>query len=240
MITTAPKNLKIIKKIPSQIIFKKGEQQIIFTEEIQNSKIILEENAKITFICFLTKGWKEKKHLTFHLKGKHAQVNFFAIIIGKDKNNFPLETISLHTSPQTNAFYHVRTALFDSSRIDYIGNIQIKENAQQVNSYLAHHTLMLSPNASVHTIPCLEIEADDVKAGHAATIGQIEEDQLFYLLSRGINRKTAENLLIKSFFKKEIGKISDKAIRCYICEKIDQEIELQVWETYGINCQEYV
>ena len=110
--------------------------------------------------------------------------------------------------------------MFDQSEVDYKGNITIKPKANLTNAYLAHHTLMLSKNAKTHTIPSLEIQADDVKAGHAATIGNVDEDLIFYLESRGLDKKSAQNLLIKSFMENDIKKIPDKKIQTILKKEI--------------------
>ena len=79
---------------------------------------------------------------------------------------------------------------------------------------------MLSDKTKTHTVPCLEIEADEVKAGHAATIGRVDDELLFYLNSRGINKKEGQALLIKGFLKSDISKIPDKEAQNYITNKI--------------------
>jgi Fe-S cluster assembly protein SufD len=75
----------------------------------------------------------------------------------------------------------------------------IEKNAQQTKSFLRENVLLLSPNAKAEAIPNLEIEANDVKCSHAATISNISDEEVFYLMSRGISRKEAEELIVEGF-----------------------------------------
>lgn len=196
--------------------------RVIITDKISTKTIHPKKGENLTYLAIINKGWKDKKTLTFNFEEKGATVHFLAIIIGKKSEKFPFETISIHESQNTNAYYTVRSALFDQSEIDFKGSLNIKKKAQITDSYLAHHTLMLSDKAKTHTIPCLEIEADDVKAGHAATIGQVDEDLLFYLKSRGIDKKEGQAMLIRGFLEAEIENIQDKEAQSYIINKITE------------------
>ncbi|MBT4916883.1 hypothetical protein HN709_02960 [Candidatus Peregrinibacteria bacterium] len=196
--------------------------KLIITDKIPDKTIRVKKGETLGYVAIINKGWEEKKTLTFHFEEKNATVHFLAIIIGKKEEKFPFETVSLHETPNTNAYYTIRSALFDKSEIDYKGSLNIRKEAQLTNSYLAHHTLMLSDKAKTHTVPCLEIEADDVKAGHAATIGQVDEDLVFYLKSRGIDKKEGQAMLIKGFLEAEIDKIPDKKAQNYIMNKIEE------------------
>jgi hypothetical protein len=122
------------------------------------------------------------------------------------------------------SYYYLRTALFDQSKVDYRGTLVIKPHAQQTDSYLAHHTLMLSPKARTETEPCLEIEADNVAAGHAATIGRVDEDMLFYLRSRGISTPEAHQMLIQGFMQADLQKIPNTELRKALAEEIQKFI----------------
>ncbi|MBI4232628.1 SufD family Fe-S cluster assembly protein, partial [Candidatus Peregrinibacteria bacterium] len=178
-------------------------------------------DTELTFIAFLTKGWEEKQKIRFHVEGENTTINFIALIIAKDKEHFPFETESLHTVPHTNAYYYVRGAMFDKSEVDYTGYLNIRPGAQLTDSYLSHNSLMLSKEAKVRTVPSLEIEADDVKAGHAATIGKIDEDLLFYFESRGLNRQQAKESLITGFMETELKRIPSEEVQQALAREIE-------------------
>lgn len=215
---------EFIGKLPATLKIPANKESIIISNGLENSTISVGAGSNTIFIALLSKGWEELKKLNFNFADSDASLTFFAFVIGSKEEKFSFETISTHTAQKTNAYYHVRAALFDKSQIDYTGNLIIKKTAQITNSYLSHHTLMLSKNAKTRTIPCLEIEADDVKAGHAATIGNVDEEMLFYLGSRGLDKKAAQSLLIKSFLESNLKEIPNEKIQQILSKEIEKSL----------------
>ena len=169
-----------------------SKDKTVFLTTIETDHICLKEGEKLTFILIAADGFKKPGKVTFELAGAGAELQFLAFILGKKENIFPFETVSLHTAPNTKAHYNVKAVMFDHSSIDYRGNIVIQKSAQMTDSYLSHHTLLMSEHARAKSIPALEILADDVKAGHAASIGKVEDEMMFYLKSRGFEEDEAE------------------------------------------------
>lgn len=199
--------------------------KLIITDKVSPKTIQVKRDQTLGYVLFLDKGWNEKRNLTFEFKEENATLHFLAIMIGKNKEKFPLETISVHKNRNTRAYYTIKSALFDESEVDYVGNLKIEKNSHSTDCYLAHHTLMLSKNAKTNSIPCLEIETDDVKAGHAATIGNIDEELTFYLESRGLDKKSAKILLIKNFLESELKHIPDEKSQKSLIEKIEKSLK---------------
>ncbi|MEK7672436.1 MAG: SufD family Fe-S cluster assembly protein [Patescibacteria group bacterium] len=213
---------EFIGQTPATLEIPDNTSKIIITDELQNSQITINSDCNITFVAILKNGWAEPKVLNFNFHGQNSTLNFITIILGTNNHKFPFQTFSNHHQPRNNAYYFVRCAMFDHSEVDYVGNLIIKPKAQITDSYLAHHTLMLSPHAKTRTIPSLEIEADDVKAGHAATVGNIDDELLFYLGSRGINQREAQDLLIQSFVECDLAKIPNKEIQEILAKEIQK------------------
>lgn len=199
--------------------------KLIITDKISTQTIKIKKDQTLNYVVFLDKGWEETERLTFEFNEENATLHFYAIMIGSKKEKFPMETISLHKARNTRAYYTMRSALFDESEVDYTGNLKIEKDASATDCYLAHHTLMLSKNAKTHTVPCLEIENDDVKAGHAATIGNIDEELSFYLESRGLDKKSAKILLIRNFLESDLKNIEDLKTRESLIEKIEKSLK---------------
>jgi len=168
--------------------------------------------VQLNYIYLGTEGCKPEK-LRFELRGKDSEVTFLGFIVGKDSHKFNFETEVVHKSPESKARIGVQAALYDRSRVNFRGNLAIAKNAVGSDTYLGHHTLLLSDNARTHTLPALEIEADDVKAGHAATVGKVNADDMYYLNCRGIGKKMAEQLLIIGFFEKQLSLVEDVDLR---------------------------
>ncbi|MBI5754878.1 SufD family Fe-S cluster assembly protein [Candidatus Peregrinibacteria bacterium] len=171
-------------------------------------------------MALVTRGFSEEKKLSIHLNGDGSRAKILLYIIGRGKNEFPFETVAEHEGRETESDIIVRNIVFDESIVDYKGNLVIKQGACKTRSFVAHHSLLLSKNAKVHSLPSLEIEADDVKAGHKATSGNIEEESLFYLMSRGFSRKEAEKILIEAFLMEDLVKIADAGLQLLIAKNI--------------------
>lgn len=204
-------------KLQKEVKLAPNTSKTIITDRLPSCTITLGKNSTLEITAILTKGWKQNRTITANLKSQHSNLKITILTIGHNSDNFPLEITSNHTTPNTNASYIVRSVLSDESSVNFKGNIVIPKKGQQTKTYLAHHTLMLSPKAKTDTIPCLEITADDVTAGHAATVGQVDEDSLFYLQSRGLTKKESKNLLIKGFLEADISDpFALKQIQCLI------------------------
>jgi Fe-S cluster assembly protein SufD len=114
-----------------------------------------------------------------------------------------------------------RGILSDSSRGVFRGKIMVRPNAQRTDADQNNNCLLLSDDARINTMPQLEIYADDVKCTHGATVGELDDDSIFYLRSRGIGEDVAKNILIKAFIAEVIEKVENKDIKQYIEKLVD-------------------
>lgn len=184
-------------------------EKTIITSKIENKTITLKQDEKLLYVVLADKGWENRPTLKFHLKGKNAEILFVMLITGRGDNKFYFDTEVVHESRETKSDLVVKSVLFGRSALDYSGKIIINQNAQLANAYLANHNLLFSDEAKVRSIPALEIMADDVKAGHAATMGKPDKEMLFYLMSRGLDKSGAEKLLIEGFFRDVLKKVPE-------------------------------
>ena len=129
---------------------------------------------------------------------------------GHERQHVDFTINAHHNVPHTYNNVLAKGTVTDKATSVFRGLIKIEKAAQQTDSYLADHTLLLSNDALANSIPSLQIEANDVKASHGATVGQIDEEQLFYLASRGLDRSEAEQLIVSGFFEPLTAKIQDK------------------------------
>jgi Fe-S cluster assembly protein SufD len=215
-------------EIPAELKIEGEGEQLLLIRKAVNTKIILSEGVKATFILFATEGWEGTPKMTFELAGRNSELQFLGFIVGTKGLHFNFETISRHSAPESKGHYYLRAAMFDSSAVDYKGTLVIPKGAQLSDAYLAHHTLLLSDEARARTIPALEIEADDIKAGHAATVGKVDKDLMFYLLSRGIEEKEAEQLLITGFFETQLRMIPEEETQTILREALTKTLPAYV------------
>ncbi len=147
------------------------------------------------------------------LEGEGASSEVLCAYKSRKTQHIDFSVNAHHMVPHTHNNVLAKGTLADRSTAVFRGLIKIDKAAQQTDSYLADHTLLLSDGALANSIPALQIDANDVKASHGATIGQIDEEQLFYLMSRGLTREEAEHMVVTGFFEPLIDKIIDKTFQ---------------------------
>ncbi len=129
-----------------------------------------------------------------------------------------------HVAPYATSDLLFKGAVKDHSRAVYSGTIRVSPGSHGTDSYQANRNLSLSPNARVDTMPNLEIGANDVRCTHGATISQIEEEYIFYLMSRGITRTEAEKLIVDGFFDEVIERVPVESVQRTVRAAIDRKI----------------
>lgn len=132
--------------------------------------------------------------------GAHAEITGNFLTTGDDK--VEIELYITHAAPRTTAQTTLKGVAKDKSYIRFFGRITIEPNCGQTQSFLEERVLLLSSQARADAVPELEILSDDVKCSHAASISRIPEEQLFYLMSRGISRAAAEQLIVEGFLRR--------------------------------------
>lgn len=207
--------------LPKKIELKNNDSRLIACNELNDSKIYLGEKSHLILVAVLKKGWKHQRIVNFFLNHPFARVDFLALVIGFLDNQFKFSVIANHFAPNTKSSMIIKSALSENSEIHAKGGIIISETGKKSDAYFSHSTLALSENIKVQTLPYLEIKTNDVCASHSASVGKVNEEMLFYLASRGIDKKSAEKLLIKGFLEEELKKINDETAR----EMIEEEIE---------------
>jgi Fe-S cluster assembly protein SufD len=135
------------------------------------------------------------------------------------------DTQQNHLAPNTTSDLLFKGALKDQSRSVWQGMIYVAPGAQKTDGYQANRNLVLSPKARADSIPGLEILADDVRCTHGATVGKIDAEQVFYLLSRGIPYSEAEKLIVEGFFDPIMQRIAFEGVRSRFQQAIQEKME---------------
>ncbi|MEJ2322252.1 MAG: Fe-S cluster assembly protein SufD [Gammaproteobacteria bacterium] len=149
--------------------------------------------------------------VVFAGEGAHAELDGLMLAGNRQFCDVHLEV--LHEVPGCTSREHYKGLLNGNGRVVFDGRILVAKDAQKTSAALNNENLMLSRSAEVDTKPQLEILADDVKCSHGATVGELDQEMLFYLRSRGIPRQDAERMLCAGFADEVIGKIPDTPLR---------------------------
>ena len=134
------------------------------------------------------------------LVGQGGHTSLLAAYLGTDKQVHDFRTLQDHHAPRTESELLFKGAVADESRSVYSGLIHIRHGAQGAHAFQTNHNLVLSEGAHADSVPNLDIEENDVRCSHASTVGPIDEDQRYYLESRGISPAVAERLIVLGFF----------------------------------------
>ena len=154
-----------------------------------------------------------KDWLHAHGLGKYSSA-FGNGIFNLDKNkNHEIKTSINHLNENTKSYQLIKSVLGENTKSAYQGKIFVKSNAQKTDGYQLSKAILLSDNAEFNAKPELEIYADDVKCSHGSASGSLNQDSIFYIMSRGLNYKEAKELLINGFLLDVVEKITDNQIK---------------------------
>ncbi len=145
-----------------------------------------------------------------NLNGKNSFASVNAVQLLHKDCNHEIKLLMNHNEENTKSSQFIKTALYDQSNSSFQGKIFVDSKAQKTDGYQLSRALLLSDNAKFFSKPELEIYADDVKCSHGSSSGNIDDESIFYLRSRGINEKDAKDMMIKGFLAEVIDKITDK------------------------------
>jgi len=176
----------------------------------------LQAKAKLNLNTVTLGGQTSRHTINTLLKGEQAEANLNGLDVLCDKTEIYHHTVTEHWVPDcvSNQFY--KGILDDETKSEFNGMVFVAQGANGTDSQQLNKNLLLSENARVWTRPQLQINADDVKCAHGATVGQLEKDQLFYLASRGLDRELAQGLLTYGFAEDIIQKIAASSVRRYL------------------------
>lgn len=157
------------------------------------------------------------------LIGEGGRSDLLAVAVAKHQQEFDARTLQDHISPHSASDLLYKNALDDRARTIFGGLIRVEPHAHFTDAYQKVRNLLLSDDAEANSMPGLEILADNVRCTHGATSGQIEEDQLFYLRSRGISTKVAQRLLVTGFLDEVIQRLDHPAIAEHLHRLIEEK-----------------
>jgi Fe-S cluster assembly protein SufD len=157
------------------------------------------------------------------LIGEGARSDLLAVAVALGEQEFDARTLQDHLSPRTASDLLYKNALDDHARTTFGGLIRVEPHAHFTDAYQKVRNLLLSDDAEANSMPGLEILADNVRCTHGATSGQIDEDELFYLRSRGIPIKAAQRLIVAGFLNEVIQRLNQPAIAEYLNRMIEEK-----------------
>ncbi len=203
-----------------KIVHLNDDKSININETIVN----VESNSTFNSIAYYTGGKNTYNFYQVNLLKENASANVHGVytLSGKQKSSHSI-TMN-HLAPRTYSNMQYKGILNDESHGAFVGKVKVQKDSQLIESKQTNKNLLLSDNATVSTTPELEIDANDVKCSHGATIGQLRPSQLFYLQSRGISKERAYKMLIKAFAEDIVLKSCDALPEKLLRTLINQDL----------------
>jgi Fe-S cluster assembly protein SufD len=156
---------------------------------------------------------KGKIRIQNDLAGQGATSRVTGAYFADGAQHLDYDTLQKHIAPNTTSDFAFKGALRDKASAVWRGMIRVEQDAQKTNAYQENRNLLLSPNAHADSIPGLEIEANDVRCTHGATVSQVDRDELFYCMARGLSRGEAERLIVRGFYQEIFDRIELEPVR---------------------------
>jgi Fe-S cluster assembly protein SufD len=162
------------------------------------------------------------------LTGEGAHSDMLSVSIGDEAQEFDARTLQDHASPRTYSDLLFKNALSGRARNTFGGLIRVEPHAHFTDAYQKVRNLLLSDDAEANSMPGLEIMADNVKCSHGATSGQVDEDEMFYLLARGIPAPVARELLVAGFLNEVLERLPDRILVARLEELIAEKFARRI------------
>lgn len=172
-------------------------------------KVVFQEKTPEKWVCFVEEDgflkanflqMKRSLDLEIHLTGRNAKCELNCGYLLNNNNNLSLKIKVLHESQNTTSKQQIKGIATDSACMKFDGTILIPQNSQKCDGIQNHRGILLSDKAQIQAIPQLEIWADDVQCAHGSAVGPLNEEEVFYLQSRGLPMQEAKKILLQSFF----------------------------------------
>ncbi|HLQ34220.1 MAG TPA: Fe-S cluster assembly protein SufD [Chloroflexota bacterium] len=188
---------------------ERGQQTWHFATE----RAVIGRDAKVDLVVAALGSFLSKSYVETILTGPGSEANLVGLVLTDGQQHIDHQTLQEHRAPHTTSNLLLKSAVKGHSQSIFAGLVRMPREAQQSDAFQEARALLLSEHAKADAIPKLEIIANDVRCTHAGAIGQVDEEQKFYLMSRGIPEDEAERLIVTGFFEPALDRIPVDKVR---------------------------
>lgn len=192
-------------------------------EGASTRQAILQRDAVCHWRTAILSGNNSHEISTVHA-GDGGFSDHHGIFLGKERDRFTMNYWNEHIAKNTSSNILVHGVLFDHAYADFKGNIKIAQTAAHTDGSLTEQTLLLGDHSRSDSVPQLEIDTNDVKAAHSSSITRIDDEQLFYLQSRGIDQAEGKRMIVRGFLEGIVDEFPDETIRSLVSHTIEQRL----------------
>lgn len=187
-------------------------------------RVVLRKDARINLVYIIMPETRADVDLAVELDGEGAEALVSGIYLCRGEDRVQIDMDIRHNVPHCISRQLFKGLAGGSARVGFYGKITVAQDAQKTEAYQENHSIILSDAAKVDTKPQLEIYADDVKCSHGATVGRLDEEEQFYMRSRGIPEDEAKVLQMLSFLSPVLDNMDDPDIREEISAAVDSAV----------------
>jgi Fe-S cluster assembly protein SufD len=187
-------------------------------------RTVLAQNARLRMFVATLGSRLQKAYTEVLLDGPGAEAEISGVAFGDAAQHLDHQSLQAHRAPQTTSRLKLKVAVRDRARSVYSGLIDVDRVAQQTDAYVQNRNLILSHGAVADSVPRLEIRANDVRCGHGATAGHIDDDHRFYLMARGVTAEEADRLIVRGFLDDALGHCPHQGVADLIGSLLDSEL----------------
>ncbi len=180
---------------------------------IDKTDIVQTTNSIFSHYSFAFGSSLNRNDINSKLDGENVTCNLYGLYLGNGKRHIDHHTYVDHAKPNSFSNELYKGIMDDQSNGVFSGKILVRQDAQKTNAYQSNKNVLLTKEASVDTKPQLEIYADDVKCSHGATVGRLNEEAYFYIVSRGVPSELAKSMLIRAFASDVIEKVKIEGLK---------------------------
>ena len=193
----------------AQLTYISGQRWSRSSLGFQGNETIVQRDARVLSLGVQLGGRQVRTESHSRLQGPGAHSEMLSLAVAHGDQEFDQRTLQSHQAPHTSSNLLYKNALFERARTIFSGLIVVDPVAQKTDAYQSNRNLLCSPDAEANSLPGLEIQANDVRCTHGSTTGKIDDEQMFYLASRGIATPTAQQLLVFGFFEEVLNKLEN-------------------------------
>jgi Fe-S cluster assembly protein SufD len=195
--------------------------------DINTQRALLQRDSWLDWLVIGLGDGITKSNIDVALQGRGARTQMLGVLWGSGKAHTNYQTLQDHQAPNCTSDLLYKATLMDESVSVFSGKIRVEKDAQGTDSYQANRTVLLSDKTAAFPSPNLEIEANDVRCTHGASVGKVDAEQLFYLMSRGLSKDIATKMIVEGFFDEVLEREPGAAVRDNLRDLIRSKIEEQ-------------
>ena len=220
-------NTELIARNGALVNYHLIQESGLDSVNIHNSNIYQSANSRVNTYTFSLNGRDLRNNLNILLNEEDCESHLYGLYFISTNDHIDNHTTVDHRKPHCYSNEYYKGIIDENGMGTFNGKIYVRPNAQKTNAFQSNKNLVLTDTATINTKPQLEIWADDVKCSHGATTGQIDEEQMFYLRSRGLGKESATALLLHAFAFDIIDRVELEHLRKYIGSKINDRLGYQ-------------